>query len=393
MLSYPTLRLHGETSGPVTLSLVDTVAQHRDDNVPLTRVSGRFDLRLPLAPIAQHLDLRQLTSLVVLPERSDTTVVLEAIRLELNAEQSRMTPRLGFWVWQYRQALAHPETILEACQRHGGQRLLVQMPAATDTAELWRDYAQFLRRAQHTGIEVFALDGEPDAIDAPLTLVPKVQRLLGLMAGQSLAGVQLDVEPYVRENFFLDTTGFERYLALIEQMRAVTAGQTRLSIVMPFWFTSQRVRGRPVAFAVMDRVDEVAIMSYRTDMGELQAIAKDTLRYGDMAGIPVWLALETRALPVERHVILKRAARRDLADAYLDATGQRLVLSPPLATAGLTWFRVDHRVTVRPERLTFAHRTRQQVRAAVATLMQTVDHRSLAGVLVHDLDGFMALTE
>jgi hypothetical protein len=96
---------------------------------------------------------------------------------------------------------------------------------------------------------------------------------------------------------------------------------------------------------------------------------------------------------VERHVILKRAARRDLADAYLDATGQRLVLSPPLATAGLTWFRVDHRVTVRPERLTFAHRTRQQVRAAVATLMQTVDHRSLAGVLVHDLDGFMALTE
>jgi hypothetical protein len=173
----------------------------------------------------------------------------------------------------------------------------------------------------------------------------------------------------------------------------VTAGQTRLSIVMPFWFTSQRVRGRPVAFAVMDRVDEVAIMSYRTDMGELQAIAKDTLRYGDMAGIPVWLALETRALPVERHVILKRAARRDLADAYLDATGQRLVLSPPLATAGLTWFRVDHRVTVRPERLTFAHRTRQQVRAAVATLMQTVDHRSLAGVLVHDLDGFMALTE
>lgn len=393
VLSYTTLRLHGETSGPVILSLVDTAAQHRDDNVPLTRVTGRFDLRLPLAPVAQRLDLRQLATLVVLPEMSGTTVVLEVVGLERNTGQSQTTPRLGFWMWQYRQALAHPETVLEACQRHGCRRLLLQMPAATDTAELWRDYAQFLKRAQHRGIEAFALDGEPDAIDAPLALVHKVQRLLGLMAGQSLAGVQLDVEPYVREDFFLDPTGFERYLALIEQVRAVTAGQTRLSIVMPFWFTSQRVRGRPVAFAVMDRVDEVAVMSYRTDMDELQVIAKDTLRYGDMAGVPVWLALETRALPVERHVVLKREARRDLADAYLDATGQRLVLSSPPAMAGLAWFRVHHRVTVRPERLTFAHQTQQQVRAAIATLLQTVEHRSLAGVLVHDLDGFMALTE
>lgn len=393
VLSYTTLHLYGETSGPVTLSLVDTAAQHRDDNVPLTRVTGRFAQRLPLAPMAQRLDLRQLTALVVLPEMSDTTVVLEVVGLERHVGQNRTTPRLGFWVWQYRQALADPETILEACQRHGGRRLLLQMPAATEPAELWRDYAQFLTRAQHRGIEAFALDGEPDAIDAPLALVHKVQRLLGLMAGQPLTGVQLDVEPYLREDFFLDPTGFERYLALIEQVRAVTVGQTRLSIVMPFWFTSQTVRGRPVAFAVMDRVDEVAVMSYRTDMGELQAIAKDTLRYGDMAGVPVWLALETRALPTERHVIFKREVRRDLADAYLDATGQRLVLSSPPATADLSWFRVHHRVTVRPERLTFAHQTQQHVRAAVATLIHAVEHRSLAGVLVHDLDGFMALTE
>jgi hypothetical protein len=393
VLSYTTLRLQGETSGPVTLSLVDTAAQQRDDNVPLTRITGRFDIRLSLAPVALRLDLRQLTTLVVLPEVSDTTIVLDVVRLEQNTAQLRTTPRLGFWVWQYRQALAHPETVLAACQRHGGRRMLLQMPATTDTAELWRDYAQFLKQAQHRGIEALALDGEPDAIDAPLALVHKVQRLLGLMAGQPLAGVQLDVEPYLRQDFFLDPTGFERYLALIEQVRAVTAGQTRLSIVMPFWFTSQRVQGRPVAFAVMDRVDEVAVMSYRTDMGELQAIARDTLRYGDLAGVPVWLALETRVLPVERHVVLKRVPRRDLADAYLDATEQRLVLSSPPAIAGLTWLRVQHRVTVRPERLTFAHQTQQQVRAAIATLMHTIAHRSLAGVLVHDLDGFTALTE
>jgi hypothetical protein len=393
VLSYPTLRLYGETSGPVTFALVDAAAQRHDDNVPLTRVTGRFDLHLPLAPVAQRLDLRQLSALVVLPEASNSRVVLEIVGLAQRAGQRQAMPGLGFWVWQYRHALAHSEAVLEACQRHGCQRLLLQMPAATDTVALWRDYAQFLHRAQARGIEAFALDGEPDAIDAPLALVHKVQRLLSLMAGQPLAGVQLDVEPYLRQDFFLDLTGFERYLALIEQVRAVTAEKTRLSIVMPFWFTSQRVRGRPVAFAVMDLADEVAVMSYRTDLDELQTIARDTLRYGDIAGIPVWLALETRALPVERHVVLKREAQRDLADAYLDTTGQRLILSSPPATAGLAWFRVHHRVTVRPERLTFAHQTQQQVRAAIATLLHTVQHRSLAGILVHDLDGFMALTE
>jgi hypothetical protein len=43
----------------------------------------------------------------------------------------------------------------------------------------------------------------------------------------------------------------------------------------------------------MDLADEVAVMSYRTDMDELQAIARDTLRYGDLVGIPVWLALSS----------------------------------------------------------------------------------------------------
>jgi len=125
----------------------------------------------------------------------------------------------------------------------------------------------------------------------------------------------------------------------------------------------------------------------------LCAITEDILRYGELIGTPVWLALETRPLPVERHVVLTREPRRDLADAYIDQTGQRLLLQRPPATDGLAWFRVHHRTTVQPERLTFAGRTRLQVRAAVATVLAIVAHPSLAGMLIHDLDGFLALPE
>jgi hypothetical protein len=47
-------------------------------------------------------------------------------------------------------------------------------------------------------------------------------------------------------------------------------------------------------------VDEVAVMSYRTDLDDLRDITEHTLRYGDVVGVPIWLAVETRPLPVDR---------------------------------------------------------------------------------------------
>ena len=37
----------------------------------------------------------------------------------------------------------------------------------------------------------------------------------------------------------------------------------------------------------MDLADEVAVMSYRTDLDEVQDIADDILRYGSVSGILV----------------------------------------------------------------------------------------------------------
>jgi hypothetical protein len=267
------------------------------------------------------------------------------------------------------------------------------MPALEDAASLWEAYAHFLSTAPDQGIEAFALDGDPEAIHTPEALLHKVRRLRAVLAGRRWAGIQLDIEPYLLADFFVDETGLGRYLAVLEQIRQALEGQARLSVVIPFWFTAQTLRGRPVAFTVLDRADEVAVMSYRTRLDELRAITEDILRYGDLVGTPVWLALETQPLPVERHVVLKSEPRHTLADAYVDQTGQRLVLRRPPATKDLAWFRVHHHTTVRPERLTFAGQTRTQVRAAVAAVVASVTHPSLAGMLIHDLDGFLALSE
>ena len=300
-------------------------------------------------------------------------------------------------MWGYRAAAADPETEIAACQWQACSRVLIQMPALSDDDALWAAYAWLFVKAQRAGIEALALDGYPEAIQEPQLLAQKIRKVLHLIAPPALAGIQLDIEPYLLPGFFGDESGPRRYLEAIDLLKEVIGGRTKLSMVIPFWLASKTVGGRPLAYAVMDRVDEVAVMSYRTNLDELAEIADDTLRYGDLIGSPVWLALETTVLPVERRVILTRAPRPDVADAVLDYDGRRLALAPvPLVVADghrRDWFRIHHRVMVRPERLTFAGRPRAEVANAVQTLRETLSHRSFSGVVIHDLNGFQALME
>ena len=396
-LSYTTLHLRGTATGRATFSLADHETDRREDNVPVITVTGPFDLHMSLREAGRRLDLRRLSALVVRADGGDAQLALEECTLIRETDAARSSPGVGFWVWDYRAAITDPHAMIKACQRAGCSRVLIQMPAISEDETLWASYATLFPFAKARHIDVFALDGYPEAIQEPGVLADKVKRLLALVHWDAIAGVQVDIEPYLVPGFFADASGPRRYLDTIDHLKEAIAGRTRLSVVMPFWFTSPTVQGRPIAYSVIDRVDEVAIMSYRTELDEIQAIADDTLRYGTLAQVPVWLAVETTPLPVERHVVLRREGRREFADAYVDDDRHRLVMEPPPRSVDtprrLVWFRVHHRVTVRPERVTFAGRSRTEVRAMVKTIAQETRHRSLAGVLIHDLKGFLALQD
>jgi hypothetical protein len=343
------------------------------------------------------MNLRQLTAVIILTDGVDGSLIVEQLELVQTVQGSKKPPRTGFWVWDYQNAIRDPEAILSACRRQGCTRILLQMPAPTDPQSLWASYAAFFSMAQQNGIEAVALDGYPEAIQEPQVLADKVLRLLALVDQASLAGVQLDIEPYLLPGFFSDQSGPERYLAAIDRIQAAISGRTRLSLVIPFWLTSKMFQERPLAYAVMDRVDEVAVMSYRTDIEELEEISEETLRYGDLIGASVWLAVETTALPVERRVVLRRESRAELADAVLDYDARRLIFNTVPTSAGLgsrrDGFRVYHRVTVRPEIVTFFGRPRTEVTKTVKRLLEHETHPSFSGVLIHDLAGYHALPE
>src|SRR5262249_25618584 len=160
------------------------------------------------------------------------TVILETLALEQSEHQREQKSGLGFWLWEYQDLPDRGGALLDECQRLSCTRLFVQIPADEDPPTLWAAYVQFLRSARIRGIEAFALDGYPEAIYDSTPLVKKIRHLLILMDGESLAGVQLDIEPYLLEDFFVGETGFVHYLAVIDRIRETLGPHIRLSVVM-----------------------------------------------------------------------------------------------------------------------------------------------------------------
>jgi len=397
VLSYRALRLRGRATGRITLALEDRAGAIREESVPLVTVIGEFDVTIPLTEIGRQLDLRQVTALVVWTEDLDAGLTLEQFTMtQATPVPGQRAARIGFWVWDYRTAAANPERILSLCRVQGCSRLFIQMPSLLDDEALWKAYARVFVQAQEAGIEAMALDGYPEAVQNPQRLADTVRRLFAFISPRAVAGVQFDIEPYLMPGFFNDEAGLRQYLDCLAVLKEVIAGRTRLSVVIPFWLHVPTVGGRPLAYRVMDLADDVVVMSYRTHYDELLEIADDLLRYGDLTDTPVWLALETTALPSERRVFLRRTLQADRADAVL-IDRQRLVLAPfsGLAQSGnrRDWFRIHHQFTVTPERVTFAGRSRADVAAVVQTLLETVRHSSFSGVAIHDLNGFQALAE
>ncbi len=395
-LSFRSLRIRGTTSSPMRIELFDALTGPHRSHAVTERLTGRFSTEIPLATLARQVDLRQLIQIRLVTD-ADADIVIDEFSFLGPSPETPPAPSLGFWYWDYRTAIHDPDGMVTACRKQQCRRIILQLPDARDSDQIWAAYARLFTMMKSADIELFALDGAPDMIDHAASLIEKLDRLLTLVELQNLPGVQLDIEPYLLDNFPEDETIFERYLNTIDLVATALRGRTKLSMVIPFWFSSITHRQRPLAFSVMDRVDEVAVMSYRTDMDEFIAISDDMLRYGALVRVPVWLSLETTRLLPEQHVVLKREHRVALADGVLDPVRRTLTLKPPPqeeppGNGPAMWFRIHHRTMIRPERISFSGRTEQDVRRTITEVFARTHHSSFSGLVIHDLPGYLALS-
>jgi hypothetical protein len=142
--------------------------------------------------------------------------------------------------------------------------------------------------------------------------------------------LRFDIEPYLLPGFSgpAKTPILRDYLALFDKLHVIAkSGALPLGADIPFWFDGEdryqepvaQVAGRPVSELVMDRVDNVAVMAYRTRIygpDGVIAHAIDEIEYAEATGKAVYVGLETGPLPNE-HVREFDRQERSRADRLL----------------------------------------------------------------------------
>jgi hypothetical protein len=279
----------------------------------------------------------------------------------------------GIWLWDFRRVQGHEQEVMERLSRDHIKKVYIQI---SGDLEVFRPFLQY---ARERAITVFALDGSPDYIDDFHVLLEDVRKIREFNRAHPdtvFAGLQIDVEPYLKKDFHVRKNEYLRqYIMMAQELRRLTGEDIKLSFALPFWFDKLVIDKKPLSFQVTDIADEVVIMSYRTNYQELLDVASAELCYASSVGKPVFLGLELTKLPDEYHFIVDKTKVTGLS---IPAQTKNMSLKDPLGDLP-----VLRRYAVRSEKITFfQNKDRLPAFMAVAP-----PFRSFSGYVIHSYEG------
>lgn len=286
----------------------------------------------------------------------------------------RIPATIGAWIWRSNVLLNDKGIAARFLRKAKSHDIgVINLQVQPDL----RSFSGFLLSAEQAGVRVNALSGAPDDVlypDQPLAVVQNVLRYNESHAHR-FSGIQFDIEPYLLKDFERrETEVLDRYLRLLARIRSATAGRLQFGVVVPFWFADKTIHGQNLMAMIAQRVDQLAVMAYRTNLDELLDIANNALCYGERYGKPVFLGLEVTKLPLESHLIIATSRLESL----LRIDDGRVVL-----TRDPRYFEnIARRTEVRPSRISFYPDTQ----AAFSMARATVPYRSFAGWIINGLD-------
>jgi len=325
LLPYHTVTLQGAWCGDWLLAVADERLEQLQDNHllgALTSDSGSQTFSLLQLPAS--FDRGRGRSFVFRLDSATGSLELKGITLQRSVVSDHQAGRAA-WLWDTRRVIGHEQVMLRQLQRHAITRLYLQVDDHLSR------YIPFLRLAHAAGVEVYALDGAPDAHLQNSALLGRIALVAAFNRDHpqlAFSGFQLDVEPYLQKDFSLDQARHvASYLALLNDARRQAGPAMPLSAAIPFWFAQVATAGRDLAQEVLQRVDEVVIMAYRREYEQVVQISTPILAAGEWAGKPVWLGIELTPLADEEHVVLLPAAESEHSDLELAGRRWRIVNS------------------------------------------------------------------
>ena len=472
--------IRGREGGESTLlKVADAEWEQREDALPIGDMSqflptGRLDTLwqqavLPLTRLPPRIRRTALAMIVfeaIAP--GTTTVEIGPIGLSLTPDPLPTLPvtesaarpappaHKATWVWNTAELLDAPDrqgSLLEFLERDGFDRVFLQLPGIpeqpTRPGELAIDLEEMrplVAALAARGMRVYALDGYaryalPEFHDGVLATIDHVaeynQRVL---PHERFYGIRHDIEPYLLPAFHGD--GRARLLTGLLDLTAAAVERAHAAGLVygadiPFWYdalseeTYEQVtvsfRGveKAVSEHVIDLVDDVAIMDYRTTAYGADGTIRHgggELEYAATQGKAAFIALETFAVPDEvlldfrgepqiglpasprnQPIVAVSSSRDSIFVAMLPepttARGPHETLSRWIERNGLDaqnvrWWPVSKRVEVPASRISFAnHQPRVLHEVMRATAEVFGQYESFAGFAIHHAESYRALVE
>ncbi|MEZ0373227.1 MAG: hypothetical protein ACAI44_29315 [Candidatus Sericytochromatia bacterium] len=411
--------------------------------LPGGRLNGEWQpVRVPIPKNKHNLKPAELTQLVldIKGNRPGELMVHSVALLQPGSqlparlpETSGPEPSRGVWLWQSHQFLdpVLRAQMLESLGREGVRQIFVQL-AGIDGAhpgelklvrEAWQPA---IEAAQAKGIRVHALDGDPRYV-LPDWHAGVLATARGVLAYNQavpekarFAGIQYDIEPYLLPGYFGERQQelMQGLVRLVDGLSTLRQPDFKLGLAAPFWldsadeFTGEwpwlefRGRQRSISEHLIERVDYLALMNYRTQIeGQTGLLAniRQEMALANRMGKGIWIGLETTALPHETSYVFtgrphrgwpQPSARAQLAIARSQADTWRIWWipggeTPPPAPEDPVWYwPLKQYSDTAPDQLSFATLGWPKLRSTVEELeYQLQGAPSFQGVILHDQPG------
>jgi hypothetical protein len=372
---YLTFSVRGEDGGEkLFLNISDAFWEKREDSLEIGEVSAFLSMGritsswqrawVPLDRLPQTIRSDKLANLVFLAGSGKGKIYIgdlafcseKEIRIpeSKKIESVKSSMRRGIWYWHTAKLLDDPEKqhqVVEFCKQHQITDIFLQLPYefkmnGNRPDILWAPWKlrPLLSLFHHANIRISALDGAPE-----FALNEHHQRVLAVLKSlilynrsanpaERFDGIRYDIEPYLLPAF----SGIHKksiiiqYLDLLRKIREIVSPEKiEFGLDIPFWFDGKNeffepvaeIEGRPLSQWILDIVDNIGIMDYRTEAYGADGVithAQDELYYASKKGKTVFIGLETFDVPDE--TLLEFEKKPGLSGIEIHPLGKTRVL-------------------------------------------------------------------
>lgn len=209
-------------------------------------------------------------------------------------------PRRAVWVWDnsVTEEPAERDDLLRFCRERRIDTLFLHAPM-DHLQDRPDEFHAFLAAAHEQKMRVEALDGAPRwpferaAAEGFVTAV-RVFNSFAKTPAERFDGIHVDAEPYDTPEWKADEQrAAAQYIELLDALRS-QKGDLPLAADVPPWFGTFTLPEGTLLSAVIERVDEVALMSYTNQVKGLAAEVRPALDFAAQRGKRVWIGVSAQ---------------------------------------------------------------------------------------------------